>query len=306
MTVDLGRAPAVPAYRPFAVQVAGVAQLGPSFRRVTFRGDDLDEFASGGADQRIKLLLPLPGSGLADCPTGADWYAEWRALPVARRNPMRTYTVRAARPFQREVDVDFVLHGPAGPASQWAEGARPGDEAVLVGPNARFSGVAGGVEWRPPAGVGALLLAGDETAVPAMSAIAEGLPDGTAARVLLEVPTEDDVLDLDVAADVRLTWLPRRQGAVSRPRGALLTAAVCAAAAELGGPAAASDGEDLDPDALVWEVPDEPAGSGVYAWLAGEAGVVTGLRRHLLRDAGFDRRSVAFMGYWRDGRPGLD
>ena len=33
--------------------------------------------------------------------------------------------------------------------------------------------------------------------------------------------------------------------------------------------------------------------------------VVTGLRRHLLRDAGSDRRSVAFTGCWRRGREAL-
>ncbi len=307
MTVEtVDTAPAVPAYRPFAVRVARVWRISPSFCRVTFTGADLDEFASGGADQRIKVLFPLATTGLADCPMTADWYADWRALPEERRNPMRSYTVRAARPLEREVDVDFVLHGPAGPASAWAERAVAGDEVVLVGPNARFPGPTGGVEWRPPAGARSLLLAGDETAVPAISAIAEALPYGTGARVLLEVPTEDDVLDLEVPADVRLTWLPRRCGATTHPLGALLTAAVCAAAADIGGADAAADGDDLDPDALVWEV---PAGSGegaaAYAWLAGEAGVVTGLRRHLLREAGFDRRSVAFMGYWRQGRPGL-
>jgi NADPH-dependent ferric siderophore reductase len=307
MTVDaVDLAPGVPAYRPFAVRVARVAQLGASFRRVTFSGGDLDEFAAGGADQRIKVLLPLPGSGLGDWSTGGDWYADWRALPAGKRNPMRTYTVRAARPLEREVDVDFVLHGPTGPASVWAQRARPGDEVVLVGPNARFTGPTGGVEWCPPAGARSLLLAGDETAVPAMSAIAEALPYGTAARVVMEVPTEDDVLDLEVPADVRLTWLPRRCGTSTRPRGALLAAAVCAAAAEIGGCPSGTDVDDLDPGQPVWEVPDEPAGTGAYVWLAGEAGIVTGLRRHLLREAGFDRRSVAFMGYWRAGRPGSD
>jgi NADPH-dependent ferric siderophore reductase len=118
------------------------------------------------------------------------------------------------------------------------------------------------------------------------------------------VPTEDDVLDLDVPADVRLTWLPRRCGSRTRPLGALLTAAVCAAADELGGGTVGSEADDVDPDALVWGVPDPSAaaGAGAYAWLAGEAGLVTGLRRHLLREAGFDRRAVAFMGYWRRGR----
>jgi NADPH-dependent ferric siderophore reductase len=308
VTVETAAAPTVPAFRPFVVRVARLRRLGRSFLRVTFSGTDLDEFGSQGADQRIKVIFPLAGSGLAHCPVGDDWYAEWRALPDEHRNPMRSYTVRAARPLEREVDVDFVLHGPTGPASAWAERARPGDEVVLVGPNARFPGNPGGVEWRPPAGARALLLAGDETAVPALSAIAESLPYGTGARVLMEVPTEDDVLDLEVPADVRLTWLPRRTGATTRPLGALLTAAVCAVAEEIGGGTGDLEAEEVDPDAdLVWEVPDAdtPATAPAYAWLAGEAGVVTGLRRQLLREAGFDRRSVAFMGYWRQGRQAL-
>src|SRR3712207_7404822 len=161
MTVQ---APEIPAYRLFSVRVAGVTRLSPSFLRVTFAGADLDECAPNGLDQRIKVLLPLPGRGLRDCPRGADWYAEWRALPEERRNPIRTYTVRASRPQLRELDVDFVLHGSTGPASAWAERAAVGDEVALVAPNARFAGPTGGFEWRPPAAAARLLLAGDETA----------------------------------------------------------------------------------------------------------------------------------------------
>src|SRR3712207_9196269 len=79
MTTETAPAPTVPAFRPFAVRVARVRRLGPSFLRVTFTGADLDEFASGGADQRIKVLFPLPSSGLEHCPVGDDWYAQWRA-----------------------------------------------------------------------------------------------------------------------------------------------------------------------------------------------------------------------------------
>ena len=57
---------------------------------------------------------------------------------------------------------------------------------------------------------------------------------------------------------------------------------------------------------ILWEVPEDDApprrSSGVYAWLAGEAGVVKGLRRHLVQEVGLPRTSVAFMGYWREGR----
>ena len=178
----------VPVYRPFAVQVARLQRLSPSFLRVTFTGADLDECAPNGWDQRIKVLLPIDGRGHGDCPTGADWYGEWRALPEERRNPIRTYTVRASRPDLREMDVDFVLHGATGPASAWAERAAVGDEVALSRPNARFPGPTGGFEWHPPADASCLLVAGDETAVPAICAIVESLPAGQPARVLLEVP----------------------------------------------------------------------------------------------------------------------
>ena len=56
-------------------------------------------------------------------PDRPDWYARWRALPDERRNPIRTYTVRAVRRDAPEVDVDIVLHGDGGPASRWAERA---------------------------------------------------------------------------------------------------------------------------------------------------------------------------------------
>src|SRR5690606_41506855 len=58
-----------------------------------------------------------------------DWYAAWRALPEEERNPMRTYTVRTVRQNLREVDVDVVMHGDAGPASRWALSAAAGDRS---------------------------------------------------------------------------------------------------------------------------------------------------------------------------------
>ena len=297
-------APPVPAYRPFPAAVTRVQRLSPSFLRVTFTGAAFGDLAPNGWDQRIKVLFPTADGGLRDCPRGDDWYAEWRALPEDRRNPMRTYTVRATRPELREVDVDFALHGATGPASAWAESACAGDEVVLIGPNASFPGPTGGFEWHPPADAGCLLLAGDETAVPAVCAIVEALPAGRSVRVLLEVPDVGDVLPLAAPDGVSVTWLPRRPAAAAR--GALLTPAVVAAVRDLlDRPLAPVRPEPPDDDAdVLWDVPTEASGSALYAWLAGEAGIVTALRRQLVQGLGLDRGSVAFMGYWRAGRSG--
>jgi NADPH-dependent ferric siderophore reductase len=101
---------------------------------------------------------------------------------------------------------------------------------------------------------------------------------------------------------VEVTWLPRRPAAAAR--GALLTAAVVAAVRDL--PRRSAPGEPPPEDGadVLWDVPEEQLGSGLYTWLAGEAGIVTGLRRELVQGLGVDRRSMAFMGYWRTGRSG--
>ncbi|WP_402466302.1 siderophore-interacting protein [Isoptericola aurantiacus] len=312
----------------FDVEVARVTRLCPSFVRITFTGADLDEFADNGADQRIKLLLPAPCGGWEYLDRqNPDWFTSWRALPEERRNPLRTYTVRAVRPGRREVDVDIVLHGDTGPASRWANGARPGSPLVILGPNAAHDGPHGGLEFAPPATSHALLLAGDETAVPAIASICESLPSDAVGEVFLEVPHREDRWTLAAPAGVRIHWLAREDHA----HGDLLVPAVQAAAdrmlalgvraSAVEAPAArasavtaagidlAGDLIDVDVDAdILWEVPVDAAGrplaqdTVLYAWLAGEAGVIKTLRRYLVSTLGVDRTSVAFMGYWRRGR----
>ncbi|MGW4425097.1 siderophore-interacting protein [Streptosporangium sp. NPDC004631] len=294
-------------FRIFHVRVSGLRRLSPTFMRVTFNGDDLDLFADNGLDQRIKIILPLPGHGLTSLPTGPDWYARWRELPDELRNSVRTYTARAVRPGLREVDVDIVmheLHDDAGPAARWACDARPGDEVALFGPDARHDGEHGGVEFRLPSESGPVLLAGDETAVPAITAILERIPRHCSGEALLEVPHEADILDIDAPSGLVVTWLPRDGSG----HGSRLVPAVRAAADRLlPSPFSPRHVTDVDVDVEeLWEVPEEEkgarAGGPVYAWLAGEAAVIRTLRRHLVAERGLDRRSVAFMGYWRMGR----
>ena len=296
-----------PCYRFFSVTVARTQRLGPSFLRLTLAGPALAGFGAGGDDQRIKLVLSRDGAPVDELLTdGPDWYRAHCALPDDRRPYLRTYTVRAARPEVGELDVDVVLHGTGngvpGPAATWAAGAAPGDPVVLLGPDRPGRGRAWGCEWAPPPH-GPLFLAGDETAVPAVGAVLEGLPGGRPTVAVLEVPTAGDVLPLALAPGIEVRWLIRG----GRARGAALGPAVHDALCELG-IARRSPGEepeDVDLDGgLLWEVPEGRAGEPApdcYAWLAGEAGMVKALRRRLVRDLGLPRSSVAFMGYWRLG-----
>ncbi len=147
---------------------------------------------------------------------------------------------------------------------------------------------------------------GDETAVPAICTVLEQLPDDAVGTAFLEVPVAGDVQDVRRPAGVDVVWLPRGD----RELGVALHDAVVA---HLGIPGAEVEVEadEVDPD--LWETPsysssgeevvdDVVAGvGGTYAWIAGESKVVTGLRRHLVNELGFDRGQVAFMGYWRRG-----
>ncbi|WP_127475308.1 siderophore-interacting protein [Microbacterium sulfonylureivorans] len=299
-----------PAYRPYAATVADVHRLSPHFVRVAFTGPDFDVFGSAGLDQRIKLILPLADGTLSDIGQhddgvidAGDWYTAWREIPTANRSPLRTYTVRRIDPAARRLLVDFVVHHDAGPAGSWAEQAAVGQEIVIVGPDQRSEGHRLGLDWHPGT-ARRVVLAGDETAAPAIGSILESLDESHEVDAFIEVPTAADALTLDIPAGFRVTWLARE----GREHGAALTEAVkgwTAGAGDVLAHAAAPRRQeladvDVDTD-LLWDSPEDSEGE-FYAWIAGEAAMVKGLRRHLVQGCGVDRKRIAFMGYWRLGQ----
>lgn len=308
MTTDLVSAPASTPFFLVRVAVRRVVRLSPSYVRVVLGGDDVANVSDNRYDQRIKFLLPGPGlDGFEQ--RGEDWYGRWRAMPTELRPVIRTYTVREVRREARELDVDIALHGEVGPGSAWATHAREGDEIVLVVPHAGWSGVHGGIDWTAPEGVEHVLLAGDETAAPAIAGILEMLPATTRGLVVIEVPVDDDAAVLGARPPgVEVVVLARGE----RPVGELLVEVVRERAGDV---VQAATGGGVEPDdvdienGLLWEVPTaqeqaagELAAGSFAAWLAGEAGAIKMLRRHLVADLGVDRRLVSFMGYWRLGR----
>jgi NADPH-dependent ferric siderophore reductase len=295
------------------VEVRSVERLSPSFVRVQLGGPLLRDLGvvRPWYDQRIKLVFPsAPGVVPDFLGTDESWYSTWLDRPEAERGHMRTYSVREVirEGEDTRLVVDIVVHeGATGPGNSWALEAAPGDQLAIMAP--RRGQAYGGIEWDPPDGR-RLLIAGDETAVPAICVILEQLEATARGTAFVEVPYAADVQDVDHPVGVEVVWLPR-EGA---PHGDLLHAAV---ARHLGAPRTVVDvgDEEVDPD--LWETPTFSSsgeavseGTGdpsatrhadLYAWIAGESKVVTGLRRHLVRDLGIDRRQVAFMGYWRRG-----
>lgn len=315
------------------VAVRRVERLSPSFVRVELGGDCLEDLGVQGPwlDQRFKLIFPNAAGALPDLVADEDWWARWTELPEDERGAMRTYTVRdvVGSGPKTGLVVDIVVHDPGpndehtGPGNSWAWRAAVGDMLLVLAP--RRGQESGGREFDPgPAS--RLLLAADETALPAVAGILRDLGPDARGTALLEVPTSDDVLPLTGPDGVDIFWLPR-DGAVRGERlhacaaSLLGTPALGGGARETGraevGHSGAGRGEDgqSEADLMLWETPHYSSGgeqidpdrsdaaphSGLYAWIAGESTIVTGLRRHLVKDLGVDRSQVAFMGYWREG-----
>ncbi|MFB9462077.1 siderophore-interacting protein [Streptomyces cinereospinus] len=266
-------------FRFFSLQVVRTRRLGPSLVRITFAGPDLGAFHSLGRDQSLSLFLPHPGQPEPVVPVelGDGWWQGWRELPDDVRAVMRSYTLRSLRRDPDEIDIDFVLHGvepgaavPAGPASRWAARAAAGNRVLLLGPAIADNRA---IRFRPPQDTDLVVVWGDETALPAVSAVLESLPAGTRARVWLEVQDAGNIQDLATEADAEVTWLVRDPHGAGHSPAAL--------------------------DALR-SAPLPPAGHP-YVWIAGESSRVKELRRHFVGECGVDRRRVTFVGYWRQG-----
>ncbi len=294
------------------IEAVSVERLSPSFVRVEFGSPALADLAVDGPlyDQRVKLIFPNAAGRLPSF-EGADesWFETWLDIPEEERGVMRTYTIRALRGSGADTRmvVDFVVHGhgdASGPGGEWGANAAVGQRVITMAPlrDVPF----GGIEFAPGTAT-RLLLVGDETAVPAVAGILECLPPTAQGAVFLEVPLADDVLDLQCPEGVEVHWLPRNGG----PRAEAIHAAVLehlgeapteAVVEEINSdlwetPTYSSSGEDVDADVRVvgYDFDD------LYAWIAGESSMVTGLRRALVRGLGIDRHQVAFMGYWRLG-----
>ncbi|MGN9839801.1 siderophore-interacting protein [Nonomuraea sp. H19] len=234
-------------------------RLSPHMVRVVIGGDGLADFATYGlTDHYVKIVFLVEG---ADYPQPFSVKACRETMPRELWPRLRTYTVRAWDPDTRELTIDFVVHGDEGLAGPWAERAVPGDVVYLLGPGGGYAPDPA-ADWH--------LMVGDESALPAIAASLEALPEGVLAHVLVEVDGPEEEQKLGTAADARVTWLHRG----GRPVGEALVDAVRGL-----------------------EFPD----GAVHAFVHGEAGFVKQLRRHLRIDRGIGLDQLSISGYWRAG-----
>lgn len=231
--------------RPRTLTVKSVEKIAAHMVRVTLSGD-LGGFTSLGFDDHVKLFFP---DGTIN--------AEGAPNMLARDFTPRRYDAAA-----NTLEIDFAIHD-AGPATRWAAAAKPGDTLALGGPRGSFI-IPTAFDWH--------LLAGDETALPAISRRLAELPAGARAIVVVEVDGPGDEIALPTKTNASVTWAHRN-----------------------GATAGASDALSRTLAKLTL-----PAGH-YYAWVACESLIAKGLRKQLIADHGANPKWLRAAGYWRRG-----
>ena len=243
---------------PFCrAEVASSEPVTRWLRRITLAGPALESVRTSEPAASVRLLLPASGDDELVLPTwnGNEFLAADGSRPL-----LRTLTPIPLEPEGLAVEV--VVHE-EGVASRWAQTARVGDPVAVSGPGR-------GSALDP--GAPAYLVAGDETALPAIRQVLAALPPRIFVQVLVELAEPDARIPLGPHA---VQWLEREAG--NRP-GTALTAAVRAA--------------DIT--------------EGTRVWAAGEAAAMQSIRRHLFEACSIPRAHTIVRGYWKFGRSGVD
>ncbi|HKN52649.1 MAG TPA: siderophore-interacting protein [Amycolatopsis sp.] len=239
-----------------ALRVLRSERLTPHMIRIVAGGEGIRDFTPNDyTDAYVKVLFKVPG---VTYPEPFDLQVIRATLPREQCPRMRSYTVRAFDAQAGELTLDFVHHGDEGLAGPWAAGLKPGDELLLSGPGGAYAPSAE-ADWH--------LLAGDESALPAIAASLEAMPAGVPVHAFILVEDAAEEQHLVTKADAQITWLHRSAG------GDVAEAV----------------------RALPWR------DGVVQAFVHGEAGFVRDLRRYLT-ERGVRRDLLSISGYWRLGK----
>ena len=241
-----------PAFR--RVQVRSKLPLSERMLRIVLVGADLAGFAIESPASSVRLLLPPTEAGVLELPT---WTGNQFELASGERAPIRTFTPRAFDAERLELTLDVVLHD-HGAATDWARQADVGAEVAISGP--------GRSEPLDPT-ASSFLLAGDESALPAIAQLLEWIEPDCSIEAHVEVAHPDARLDLPHHANASVTWHDAVAGAA--PGHSLVNVV-----------------------RHLHELPDA-------VWVAGEAAAVQQLRTHLFDERGRTRKNVTARGYWK-------
>ncbi|WP_417584607.1 siderophore-interacting protein [Pelagibacterium sp.] len=239
-------------------------RITPKMARITLTSEDFDSFVSLAYDDHCKVFFPEAGASDFPVPARGE---NGLVFPDGMRPEARDYTPRHYDNGAKTLTLDFVLHGD-GPASGWAEAAKPGDTIGVGGPRGSFV-VRGDYDW--------YLLVGDETALPAISRRLEELPRETRAIAVIEVSDNSEIQAIAAPQGAEIHWLSRE-------------------GAEPG------DSEKLLGAVQGLQLPDGPG----YVFIAGESGMSKAVRKHMVDDRGHNPDWIKAASYWKSGSEDFD
>jgi NADPH-dependent ferric siderophore reductase len=240
-------------------EVTRVEQLTPHMVRVIMGGEGLRRIEAGSyTDHYIKILFPRPG---VTYPEPFDMGEIRETMPAESWPVVRTYTIRRWLPDVPEIWVDFVVHGDEGIAGPWAAGAKPGDVVRFMGPGGGYA-PSPAADWH--------LLAGDESALPAISAALEGMPADAEVHAFIEVAGPEEEQPLQTASYLSVTWLHRGDAPI---------------------------GSTLPGVLRSFPFPE----GRLQAFVHGEANFVKEVRSLLRKERGVPLDQLSISGYWRRG-----
>jgi NADPH-dependent ferric siderophore reductase len=240
--------------------------------RVILGGKGFDTFTpSEFTDSYVKLVFVADDVDVAALPhpLTLDSFAD---LPAVKKPVVRTITVRRADPAAGELVVDIAVHGDHGTAGPWAATAQPGQPMYVMGPSGGYAPDPS-ADWH--------LLAGDETALPAISVALESLPANAIARVFIEIAEPEDEIPLTAPEGAQINWLYRGGRADL-----------------VGGDRAGDNAPLVEAVKTAFWLPGQ-----VHAFVHGEAqAVMHNLRPYIRKERGVDAKWASISGYWRRGR----
>ncbi|SON62495.1 Vibriobactin utilization protein ViuB [Mycobacterium simulans] len=181
-------------------EIVGTRQLTPHMVRVLLGGNGFETFVpSDFTDSYVKLVFVADDIDVAGLPQPLT-LDSFAALPPEKRPSVRTITVRSVNTADRQIALDIVTHGEHGVVGQWAAAAQPGQPIHLMGPGGAYTPDPA-ADWH--------LLAGDESALPAIAVALEALPANAIGKAFIEVAGPDDEIGLTAPESVEVNWVYR-------------------------------------------------------------------------------------------------
>ena len=244
---------------PQLIQVKSITDISPSIRCITFTGERLANYPHNCEGGHLKIFL---APDLISKPALPVLTEKGRSWPENEPRPfVRTYSVRAIRPENNEIDIEFAMHGGAnGPAYLFARDAKPGNWIGITNP--------GGPEPLLPIRQH-YFMAGDSSSLPAIAALLEKMPTQAQGKVVLRLDNQEDIRELTKPEGIEVIWIC---GDISKTA-------------------------ELISTFKSWKIPSSDAAF----WIAGEDQIIRDLRRYIRREKEFGRDDIYAIPYWRHG-----